>query len=74
MSVGLYSVFMHVATLRRADPPSKETYRLCERSRNRKSDHGPTEGCRATDRWTDTYGYKWISRILGSHAGSYEGF
>jgi hypothetical protein len=25
---------VHVAVLRRADPPSKESYRLCKRSRN----------------------------------------
>jgi hypothetical protein len=38
MSVFLYSVFVlscwQVAALRRADPPSKESYRLCRRSIN----------------------------------------
>jgi hypothetical protein len=38
MSVWVYSVFVlscvQVAALRRADPPSKESYRLCKRSRN----------------------------------------
>jgi hypothetical protein len=53
MSVCIYSVFvqsyMYVADLRRPDPPSKESYRLCKRLRNWKSGQGPTKGCRATD-------------------------
>jgi hypothetical protein len=35
-----------VEALRRADPPSKESYRLCIGSRNWKSGQGPTKGCR----------------------------
>jgi hypothetical protein len=31
MSVCVYSVFVQVAVLRWADPPSKESYRLCEK-------------------------------------------
>jgi hypothetical protein len=54
MSVCVYSVFVlccvQVTALRRADPPSKESYRLCKRSRNWKSDQGSTKGCTATDR------------------------
>jgi hypothetical protein len=49
-SVCVHSVFVlscvSVAALRRADPPSKESYRLCTVSRNWKSGHGPTKGCR----------------------------
>jgi hypothetical protein len=37
--------------LRRADPPSKESYRLCIGLRNWKSGQGPTKGCRAIDRF-----------------------
>jgi hypothetical protein len=50
MSVFVYSVCVQVAILRRADPPSKESYRLCIGLRNRKSGQGPTKGCRAIDR------------------------
>jgi hypothetical protein len=49
MSVCVYSlcVFLCVRTaLRRADPPSMESYRLCIRLRNRKSGQGPTKDCR----------------------------
>jgi hypothetical protein len=42
ISVCVYSVF--VLSLR-ADPPSKESYRLCKRLRNWKSGQGPTNGC-----------------------------
>jgi hypothetical protein len=41
MSVYAFSLFLlssvQVAALRRADPPSKESYRLCKRSRNWKA-------------------------------------
>jgi hypothetical protein len=44
MSVCVYFVFVpscvQVAALQRADPPYKESYRLCKRSRNRKSSQG----------------------------------
>jgi hypothetical protein len=50
MLVCIYSVFVQVAVLRRADPPSKESYRLCKRSRNWKSSQGPTKDYRAIDR------------------------
>jgi hypothetical protein len=53
MSVYVYSLFalscVQEAALRRADPPSKEFYRLCKRPRNWKSVHGPTKDCRAID-------------------------
>jgi hypothetical protein len=39
-----------VAVSRRANPPSKESYRLCIWLRKWKSDQGPTKGCRAVDR------------------------
>jgi hypothetical protein len=52
MPVCVYSVFVlscvQVATLQRADPPSKEFYRLCKKiKRLKKSGQGPTKGCRA---------------------------
>jgi hypothetical protein len=51
----VYPVFVlscvQVAALRRADPPSKESYQLCKRSRNcKKSGKGTTKGSRAIDR------------------------
>jgi hypothetical protein len=49
--VCVYSVFVlfyvQVEALRRADPPSKEPYRLCIGSRKWKSSQGPTKGCKA---------------------------
>jgi hypothetical protein len=65
MSVCVYSVFvlscMYVAALRRADPPSKESYRMCIGLRNWKSGQGPTKGCRAIDEWMNIIGpmYLW---------------
>jgi hypothetical protein len=54
MYVCVYSAFVlscvKVAALRRADPPSSESYRLCKRSKIWKSGQGPTNGCRAIDR------------------------
>jgi hypothetical protein len=48
--VCVYSVlvllYVEVETLRRSDPPSRVSYRLCTRSRNWKSGQGPTKGCR----------------------------
>jgi hypothetical protein len=48
MSVCVYSVFVlfcvQVAALRRADPPSKESYGLCIGLRNWKGGQGPTRG------------------------------
>jgi hypothetical protein len=38
---------VQVAALRRADQPSKETYRLCKRSRNWKATKVEQKGCRA---------------------------
>jgi hypothetical protein len=52
MSMCVYSVCVRLCVgsdLRRADPPSKESYRLCIGLRNRKTDQGP-KGCRATER------------------------
>jgi hypothetical protein len=45
MNICVYSVFM-LAASRWADPPSKESYRLCIGLRNWKSGQGP-KGCRA---------------------------
>jgi hypothetical protein len=57
MSVCVYSVFVpscvQVAALLRADPPSKESYRLSKWSRNCKDVQGSTKGCRDIDRWID---------------------
>jgi hypothetical protein len=54
MSGCVYSVFVlfcvQVAALRRADPPSKESYRLCKKSRNRKIGRASTKGCKALDK------------------------
>jgi hypothetical protein len=48
MSVCAFILFVlscvQVTALRRADPPSKESYRLCIGLRNWKSGQGPTEG------------------------------
>jgi hypothetical protein len=44
-----FILFVEVAALRRADHPSKESYRLCIGSRKWKSDQGPTKYCRAID-------------------------
>jgi hypothetical protein len=53
MSVFVYSVLVlfsvQVAALRRADPPSKESYRLYKMIRKLKSGQGPTKGCEAID-------------------------
>jgi hypothetical protein len=51
VSVRLFCVL--VAALQRADPPSKESYRLCIDQKNWKSGQGPTNGYRAKDRQTD---------------------
>jgi hypothetical protein len=56
MSVCVYSVCAVLCTgsgLGWADPTSKESYRLCKRSGNRKSGQGPAKGCRAIDRWIE---------------------
>jgi hypothetical protein len=42
-----------VCALRRADPPSKESYRLCKKVKKLKSGQGPTKGCRTIDRFAD---------------------
>jgi hypothetical protein len=59
MSVCVYYVFMlsfvQVATLRQADPPSKECYRLFKRSRYLKCDQGPTKDCRDIERQAGIY-------------------
>jgi hypothetical protein len=41
---------VQIAALRRADPLSKESYRLCKRSRNWKSGQGPKKVYRSIDR------------------------
>jgi hypothetical protein len=43
---------VQVAALRRADPPSKEFYRLCKKIKL-KSGQGPTKDCRAIEGYTD---------------------
>jgi hypothetical protein len=57
MSLCVYSVFMllcvYVAALGRADPTSKESYRLCIGLRNLKNGKGP-KGCRAIERGENT--------------------
>jgi hypothetical protein len=54
MSVWVYSVFVlscvQVAAVRRADPSSKESYRLCKKIQKKKSGQGPTKCYRAIDR------------------------
>jgi hypothetical protein len=40
-------VVLCVGFVQRADPPSKESYRLCIWLRNWKSGQGPTKDCRA---------------------------
>jgi hypothetical protein len=54
MSVCIYSVFVRscvkVAALRRAGPPSEDSYRLCKKSRSWKCGQDPTKGCRTIDR------------------------
>jgi hypothetical protein len=49
---------VQAATLRRADPPSTEFYRLCIGLRNWKSCKGP-KGCRATVREIISWGKFW---------------
>jgi hypothetical protein len=51
------------AALRRADPPSKESYRPCIRLRNWKSGQGITTDCRAIDRQIEKHK---ISRYIVS--------
>jgi hypothetical protein len=41
------------AALRWANTLSKESYRLCKRSRNWKGGQGPAKGCRAIDRYNN---------------------
>jgi hypothetical protein len=69
MSVCLYSVFVLsrvlVAALRRADPPSKESYRLCKkRSRNWNGGHDPIKVCRAIERERWRHEVCFISSLL----------
>jgi hypothetical protein len=44
---------VQIAALRRADPASEKSYRLCKRSRNCKSGQGPTKGSGTIDRQTE---------------------
>jgi hypothetical protein len=48
-SILFYVVLFVVNGLRRTDPPSKESYRLCIRLGNWKNGQGPTKDCRAID-------------------------
>jgi hypothetical protein len=54
---------VQVVALRWANPSSKESYRLCKRSRNWKSGQGPTKGCRAIDRPIDGIVYNGSSHL-----------
>jgi hypothetical protein len=53
MSVCVYSVFLlfcvQIAALRRADPPSKESYRLCKRLKTEQAAKVQQRACRAAD-------------------------
>jgi hypothetical protein len=55
MFMCVYSMFVlfcvYVATLRRADPQAKESYRLCIGLRNCKSGQDPAKDCKAIDRY-----------------------
>jgi hypothetical protein len=63
---------VYLEVLRRADPPSKESYRLWRGSRNWKCGQGPTKGCTAmiiSGGWgpdlfisTRRLGTKWVSK------------
>jgi hypothetical protein len=68
----VHSVFVlscvQVAALRRADPPSKEPYRLCIWLRIRESYQDPTNGYRAIDgdgdddtHWLSNYDIQTVS-------------
>jgi hypothetical protein len=74
MSMCVCSVFVpscvQVAALRRADPPSKESYRLCKRLRNWKSVQGPTKGCRAIDEWMNPMPGFGFSRVENSSSAT----
>jgi hypothetical protein len=64
IAVCVYSVFvlfyLWIAALRRADPPSKEPYRLCKRWRNWKSSQDPIKGCRAIERKPHRRSYSFV--------------
>jgi hypothetical protein len=70
MSVFVYSVFVllcvQVAALRVADPPSKVSYRLCEKVKKlKKRPISSNKGCRATDsRNTSYYAVKLVTTAL----------
>jgi hypothetical protein len=52
MSMCVYFVFVQVPALRRADPPLKESYRLCKIQETEKATK-THKGCRAIDRQID---------------------
>jgi hypothetical protein len=64
MSLCGFSVFLlscvQVAALRWDDPPSKESYRLCKRSRNQKSCQDRTNGFIAMVGWMDEWVGGWV--------------
>jgi hypothetical protein len=66
MSVCVYSVFvffcMWVAALRRADPPSKEFYRLCT---DKGSGKMRPRSTRATEPWIRVDRFLWPADIIG---------
>jgi hypothetical protein len=60
---GYLRVFiLQLAALRRADPPSKEPYRLYIRLRNWKRGQGPTKDCKATDEWINMINEWWTEK------------
>jgi hypothetical protein len=58
----LFSVY--VAALRRVDPPSKESYRLCIGFRNRKKKGPGPKGCRAIERRQERNMEIWLANML----------
>jgi hypothetical protein len=61
----VYSVFVlscvYVSALRRADPLSRESYRLCKKDYETEEEaRAKQKGCRAIDEWMS----KWIIKLM----------